>query len=230
MRERRAEVWTRIGVQPLKMGSVYVSDTDCSFTYDLDFLNTGLPGLGAIYAPEFFGENTLKRSRNQAFDFLPPIQALVPPHSDDTFVRRLVMQALAKRGVPMRDRFETDWEILMYAGHGGIGHIDVFASDDEAEQWYSKPSSKLLAVAESDFDFSLKEFLTWFDEDAETLLSVIGPTPTVGGMVPKLLLAIPDSGWDGRIGLPTRYGDTQSTDIVLKMEKAGLYPGIVELE
>ncbi|MEA2079432.1 MAG: HipA domain-containing protein, partial [Pseudomonadota bacterium] len=31
-------------------------------------------------------------------------------------------------------------------------------------------------------------------------------------------------------GLPTRYGDTQNTDIVLKMEKTTIYPGIVELE
>jgi len=39
-------------------------------------------------------------------------------------------------------------------------------------------------------------------------------------MVPKLLLAIPRAGWDGRIGLPTRYGDTQNIDVVLKLEKS----------
>jgi serine/threonine-protein kinase HipA len=230
MRERRAEVWTRQAVQPMKMGSLYVSDTQCRFTYDLDYLHAGLPGLGRVYAPEFFGENTIKRARSQAFDFLPPLQALIPPHAEDNFIRRLVVQALQKKGVPMRDRFEQDWEILMLAGHGGIGHIDVFASDDEARAWYAKPSSKLRAVADAEFGFSLKEFLTWFDEDAEHLLSIIGPTPSVGGMVPKLLLAIPAHGWNGQIGLPTRYGDTQNTDVVLKLEKSTLYPGIVELE
>ncbi len=230
MRERRAEVWTRQAVQPMKMGSLYVSDTQCRFTYDLDYLQAGLPGLGRVYAPEFFGENTIKRARSQAFDFLPPLQALIPPHAEDNFIRRLVVQALQKKGVPMRDRFEQDWEILMLAGHGGIGHIDVFASDEEARAWYAKPSSKLRAVVDAEFGFSLKEFLTWFDEDAEHLLSIIGPTPSVGGMVPKLLLAIPANGWDGQIGLPTRYGDTHNTDVVLKLEKSTLYPGIVELE
>ena len=230
MRERRAEVWTRLGIQPLKMGSLSVSDTDCRFTYELAYLNTGLPGLGKVYAPEFFGENTIKRPRSEGFDFLPPIQALIPPHADDNFIRRLVLQSLQKKGVRMRDRFEQDWEILMVAGHGGIGHIDVFASDDEARQWYARPSEKLRAVADARFGFSLKEFLTWFDKDADSLLAVIGPTPTVGGMVPKLLLAIPDSGWDGRIGMPTRYGDTENIDVVLKLEKSAQYPGIVELE
>lgn len=230
MRERRAEVWTRLGVQPLKMGSLSVSDTDCRFTYELEYLNTGLPGLGRVYAPEYFGENTIKRPRSQAFDFLPPLQALIPPHSEENFIRRLVLQALHKQGVQLRDRFEQDWEILMVAGHGGIGHLDVFASDDAARQWYAMPSGKLRSVADAEFGFSLKEFLTWFDQDADYLLSVIGPTPSVGGMVPKLLLAIPASGWDGRIGLPTRYGDTQNIDVVLKLEKSTLYPGIVELE
>jgi len=32
-----------------------------------------------------------------------------------------VLQALQKQGVQLRDRFEQDWEILMVAGHGGIG-------------------------------------------------------------------------------------------------------------
>lgn len=230
MRERRAEIWTRLGVQPMKMGSLYVSDSQCRFTYELDYLHSGLPGLGLVYAPAYFGENTIKRARTPGFDFLPPLQALIPPHSEDNFIRRLILQALRKKGVPLRDRFEQDWEILMLAGHGGIGHLDVFANDDEARQWYAQPSGKLRAVADAEFGFSLKEFLTWFDGDAEQLLSIIGPTPSVGGMVPKLLLAIPATGWNGQIGLPTRYGDTQNTDIVLKLEKSTLYPGIVELE
>lgn len=230
MRERRAEIWTRLGVQPMKMGNLYVTDTDCRFTYDLEYLNTGLPGLGLVYAPEYFGDTTIKRTRTPNFDFLPPIQALIPPHSEENFTRRLLLQALHKKGLSMPTPFDQDWEILMYAGHGGIGHIDVFPDDEKAHLWYSSPSTKLHAIANTDFGFSLKEFLTWFDNDAEHLLSIIGPTPTVGGGVPKLLLAIPQAGWDGQIGLPTRYGDTQNTDVVLKLEKASFYPGITELE
>ncbi|MDH5573694.1 MAG: HipA domain-containing protein, partial [Gammaproteobacteria bacterium] len=40
---------------------------------------------------------------------------------------------------------------------------------------------------------------------------------------------IPDTGWDGRISLPTRKKVEGRTDIVLKFERPN-YPGIVELE
>ena len=30
--------------------------------------------------------------------------------------------------------------------------------------------------------------------------------------------------------MPTRFGDTQKTDVILKMEKPEVYPGLVELE
>lgn len=230
MRERRAEIWTRLGVQPMKMGSLYVTETDCRFTYDLAYLETGLPGLGLVYSPAIFGENTIRRPRSADFDFLPPIQALIPPHGERSFLRQLFLRYLEKQAVTLETRFDQDWEILLHAGHGGIGHLDVFASDEAAMDWYGRPSVRELQPIRDDFGFSLKEFLTWFDQDAEALLSLIGPTPSVGGAIPKLLLAIPDTGWDGRIGLPTRYGDTRNLDVVLKFEQPSAYPGIVELE
>ncbi|MFV1993770.1 MAG: HipA domain-containing protein, partial [Acidiferrobacterales bacterium] len=48
--------------------------------------------------------------------------------------------------------------------------------------------------------------------------------------IPKLLLSIPASGWDGRIGLPTRQKTPGITDVVLKFEQKNRYPGIIELE
>jgi len=72
--------------------------------------------------------------------------------------------------------------------------------------------------------------MTWFDDDAEVLIDILGPTPTVGGAIPKLPLSIDRNGWDGRIGLPTRFGDTERTDILLKLENSAQYPGIIELE
>jgi serine/threonine-protein kinase HipA len=230
MRERRAEVWTRVGVQPLKMGSLYVTEADCRFTYDLDYLETGLPGLGLVYSPAIFGASTIRRPRTQDFDFLPPLQALVPPRGERSFLRQLLLRYLERQGLVLGDRFEQDWELLLHAGHGGIGHLDVFASDEAARDWYSRPSAKALQPIGADVGFSLKEFLTWFDADAEDLLSLIGPTPSVGGAIPKLLVAIPETGWDGRIGLPTRYGDTRNIDVVLKLEQSAAYPGMVELE
>lgn len=230
MRDREAVVWTRLAVQPLKMGTLYVTDKECRFTYTPEYVKIGLPGLGLVYVPALLGTDTLARARTTDFDFHPPLQALIPPHSETNFQRTLITRYLEKRGIPIPTRFDADWEIITRAGHGGIGHLDVFASDEEAVRWYNTPSKRELIAIDEKFGFSLKEFLTWLDDDAEILLELLGPTPSVGGAIPKLPLSIPRSGWDGRIGLPTRYGDSDRTDIILKLEKTATYPGIIELE
>jgi len=75
--------------------------------------------------------------------------------------------------------------------------------------------------------------ITLLQEDAlDTLAEIVGPTPSVGGMIPKLLVAIPDApSWEGDIAPPgtRRRGSTQYTDVVLKIEQPG-YEGLSELE
>ena len=228
--DRQAEVWTRLGTNPLRMGQLYLTERECRFTYARDYLATGLPGVGAIYTPEVFANDTIVRTRTDAFDFLPPIQALIPPHSEHNFQRRLVIEYLARNGITPASGLEADWEILKVSGHGGIGHLDVFESDEKALDWYGTPVRAELYDVTQETDFSLKNYLTWFDQDAEALMQVIGPTPSVGGAIPKLLVSIPESGWDGRIGLPTRFGAQGLVDVVLKFEQPTVYPGLVELE
>jgi serine/threonine-protein kinase HipA len=228
--DRQAVVWTRLGTNPLRMGQLYLTGHECRFTYAPDYLATGLPGVGAIYTPEVYASDTIVRTRTDAFDFLPPIQALIPPHSEHNFQRRLVVDYLARNGVTPASGLEADWEILKVSGHGGIGHLDVFESDEKAVDWYAAPARPELYDVTQESDFSLKNYLTWFDHDAETLMQVIGPTPSVGGAIPKLLVSIPDSGWDGRIGLPARFGAQGVIDVVLKFEQSPVYPGLVELE
>ena len=94
--DREAVVWTRLGGQPRRMGRLYVTDKECRFTYDDDFLDTGLPGLGIVYAPEFFGKTTIVRQRSELFDLLPPLQSLIPPRNEDNFQRNLAL-ALGRR-------------------------------------------------------------------------------------------------------------------------------------
>ena len=36
---------------------------------------------------------------------------------------------------------ETEWLLLLAGGHGGIGHIDVFANDIVAESWYGRDTA-----------------------------------------------------------------------------------------
>ncbi|MBT8117177.1 MAG: HipA domain-containing protein [Gammaproteobacteria bacterium] len=228
--DREAVVWSRIGAVPARMGRVYITDRECRFTYDEQYLETGLPGLGVVYAPEYFGNTTISMERNTRFDLLPPLQSLLPPRHEENFQRNLALKYLATRGITGLSGFDADWEILKISGHGGIGHLDLFEDDDRARAWYdSAPATELHGISD-ELGFSLKEFMTWYEEDIDVLIQMIGPSPTVGGAIPKLLLSIPDSGWDGRIGLPTRQSSPGLTDVVLKFEQTSRYPGIIELE
>lgn len=229
-RDKQAVIWTRQSGKPVKMGRLYLTEADCRFTYELDYLGLQQPGLGLLYSPDIVQESTIIRNRNEFFDFLPPVQSLVPPKGDKNFQRKLVLSYLAKKGIQPGPGLETDWEILKIAGHGAIGHLDVFENDDKAQQWYATPSSTELFEISEDLGFSLKEMLTWLDQDASELINIIGPTPSVGGAIPKILLSIADSGWDNRIGLPTRGTANQLTDVIVKFEQNTAYPGINELE
>ncbi len=229
-RDREAVVWTSLATPPVRMGRLYLTDTDCRFSYDPAYLQTGLPGLGLVYAPDIYRENTIIRKRTAFFDFLPPIQSLIPPQGEKNFQRRLILSYLANTGIVPARGIDEDWEILKVSGHGAIGHLDVFESDEKALAWYAASADSTLFEITADLGFSLKAFLTWFDQDADAWLHVIGPTPSIGGAIPKLLVSIPESGWDGRIGLPTRIGVRGVTDVVLKLEQSSAYPGIIELE
>ena len=81
MRDRIAVVWTRINVKPVKMGAFYVTADEARFTYEPNYLELQLPGLGRVFSPENFQDSTITFQRNEYFDFHPPIQALVPPSS-----------------------------------------------------------------------------------------------------------------------------------------------------
>jgi serine/threonine-protein kinase HipA len=233
--DREAVIWTRLGGKPNRMGRLYVTDKECRFTYDEDYLQLNLPGLGLVYAPEFYGNTTITRERQKPFDLFPPIQSLIPPRQADNFQRNLALKYLQKKhGQQFSNTdmasFDADWEILKVSGHGGIGHIDVFENDAIAENWYASPPDHELMEISDELGFSLKQFMTWFEEDIEVFIQTVGPTPSVGGAIPKLLLSIPESGWDGRIGLPTRKKTPGIIDVVLKFEQTTRYPGIIELE
>ncbi|RKZ69591.1 MAG: hypothetical protein DRQ44_02845 [Gammaproteobacteria bacterium] len=229
MKDRNAVIWTRLGVQPVKMGTIVVTDKEARFTYETDYEKTGLRGLGLVYPPDQF-TGTIVRQRSEFFDLHPPIQSLVLGREEKNFLRALLLKYLARRNITPKPGFDADWQLLMLAGHGAIGHLDIFESDSVANQWYSTPSKKGLTELDDKFGFSLKEFMIWCDSESENLLNIIGPTPAVGGAIPKLPLSIDKNGWDGRIGLPTRFGDTGRTDILLKLENTAQYPGIIELE
>ncbi len=232
MKDKSASIWTRAPGYPLKMGSLTCTETESRFNYDDSFIDKQVAGLSNLYPVELFGNRTIAFQRRQGFDFHPPIQALIPPDNKDNFQRQLALSYLKKKGVniPVRG-IEQDWLLLTTTGHGGIGHIDVFIDDDAANNWYQSSIQHRFFALNDRFGFSLKEFMTWYDaETSAEILSIIGPTPTVGGAIPKILLSIPETGWDRTIGLPTRRQTSGTVDIILKLEKNTAYPGIVDLE
>ena len=229
-RDKTAVIWTRSGGQPIKMGQLYLTDTECRFSYTTEFLSSGLPGLGRVLSPDIYQERTISRKRTPVFDFLPPIQSLIPPRERHNFQRNLAMNYLESMHRTDLTGFDLDWEILKVAGHGGIGHLDVFSEDETALQWYANAPAHHFHTITDDVGVSLKTFLTWLDKDTQALLQFIGPTPSVGGAIPKLLLSIPENGWDNCIGPPTQGHVDGAIDVVLKFEQPVTYPGIVELE
>ncbi|MDH5180394.1 MAG: HipA domain-containing protein [Gammaproteobacteria bacterium] len=228
--DRSAVIWTRLHNIPRKMGQLYVTDKECRFTYDADYLNLDQPGLGLVYDPAYFGLNTISRKRSEKFNLLPPVQSLIPPLQEDNFQRNLALKYLNSIGKTGLSGFDADWEILKVSGRGGIGHLDLFEDDEKAEHWYNNPPVHQLHEVTDEFGFSLKEFMAWFEDDIEVLIQTVGPTPSVGGAIPKLLVSIPETGWDGRIGAPTRQSTVGVTDVILKFEQTNRYPGITELE
>ncbi len=43
-------------------------------------------------------------------------------------------------------------------------------------------------------------------------------------------MTIPETGWTGQVGLPSKIGAHGITDVILKFEQTRSYPGIIELE
>ena len=227
MQDTQLSIWTRAGGDAVKMGALYVTDVDARFSYAPGYSDLGLPGLSLVYPPELFRDNTIVH--HQSGSLHPRFRALIPPADEQNFQRKLMLAFLREKGIEPASPFEADLALLAHTGHGGIGHVDAFADDESAEAWYANTDSGPLVPIGEQFGFSLKDMISWLDADARFILESLGPTPSVGGAIPKLLVAIPEHGWDGRISLP---GKTQSSriDVVLKIERTQAYPGLAALE
>jgi len=228
MQDTQLSVWTRAGVEPVKMGTLYVTDIDARFSYTADYSVSGLAGLSLVYPPELFRDSTIVHRHSGSVH--PRFRALIPPADEQNFQRKLMLAFLREKGIEPTSRFEADLALLAHTGHGGIGHVDVFPDDAVAESWYANTESGPLVPIGEQFGFSLKDMISWLDADARFILESLGPTPSVGGAIPKLLVAIPASGWDGRISLPNKTDQKDRVDVVLKIERTQAYPGLAKLE
>jgi len=228
MRDLALSVWTRSGGEPTPMGSLYVTESEARFSYAPGYADSGLPGLSLVYPPALFRDTSIVHRRSGSLH--PRFHALIPPADEHNFQRKLMLAYLREKGLRPATAFEADLALLAHAGHGGIGHVDVFADQGVAEAWYANTDSGPLVPLGEQFGFSLKQMISWLDADARFILESLGPTPSVGGAIPKLLVAIPAGGWDGRISLPNRSQRSDRIDVVLKIERSTPYPGLAGLE
>lgn len=236
--DRYASVWTRAGGKPIKMGNLVVTDRECRFSYTPEFVESGLPGLSLVVPPKLIGGGAIVHKARPGMPLHPRLMAMIPPDSPGNLQRRIYSKVLAKRGIRPHPGLDLDWSLLMLAGRNGIGHLDVFQDDQMADAWYGKVlggEATHRRTARSSLWRTLKDEV-WQTgmghDDMDSLASLLGPTPSVGGMIAKMLLDIPGrKKWNGDFLVPAGIGADPAgfTSAVVKMEPPH-YAGLLSLE
>lgn len=235
MPDRYGVLWVRTAAGPMKMGNLISTGQETRFSYTPEFLQAQpAAGLSLLTNPDLYGERPVVHRASETLPLHPRLMALIPPARNNNLQRRIYAEILARRDTPPAPGFDTEWELLMLAGHNGIGHIDVFRDDQAAQQGYERQPTLLdLPQQRSRLWHWIKDDVRLGDEEQDLdIAGLIGPTPSVGGMIPKLLVAIPDTEhWDGSIAVPgtAEKNATSYTDVVLKIEQPE-YAGIAALE
>ncbi|MHB8535187.1 MAG: type II toxin-antitoxin system HipA family toxin, partial [Sulfuricaulis sp.] len=235
MTDRYAVVWARTASEPVKMGQLVATDREMRFSYAPEFLERqDIAGISLLLPPRLLQTLPFVHPSSEILPLLPRLMALIPGKNANNIQRRIYTGMLARRAAPPAPGFETEWELLMLTGHNGIGHIDVFRDDREALAVYqAKHEPRKRVGSRSEFWHYLKDETGQnLTDEALDIVRLIGPTPSVGGQIPKLLVSIPDQKkWDGTIAEPgTRAIDgIPCLDVVMKIEDPQ-YQGLTALE
>lgn len=237
MADYHAVVWTRLPTGPLKMGDLVVTPQETRFSYTAEFLALGpeAAGLSLLSSPRLYGRSPVVFAARDSFPLHPRLMALIPGEGRGNLQRQLYTRFLQARPLPPAAGFETDWELLLLTGHNGIGHLDVFRDDRAALAAYTRTTATLASRADrSRFWRAIRDDVALNVElmDTAMVAELLGPTPSAGGMIPKLLVSIPDApDWDGTFAQPgTRTVEGRPfVDVVLKIEPAE-YQGVAALE
>jgi len=233
-RHQHAVIWTGLTGLPQKMGDLVLTDDQADFTYTRDYLASGQPGFCLLGDGVIWGEDTVRYPISERIPVFPRLLTLIPGNNPRNLQRRHYLDLLRLRlGREPPPGIDTDWALLLLGGHGGIGHIDVFRDDLAAEAWYRQDwltgkTYDLVGQQRSELWRMLKHNV--LDEnvafDPQLVEQALGPTPSVGGMIPKLLVAI-DTTQTGHGFYPP--GTPGKRDVVLKVEPPE-YLGLLDLE
>lgn len=241
MPDYHAVVWTRRVEGPLKMGDLLVTPQETRFSYTDDYLALGqrdpygAAGLSLLSSPRLYGRNPVVFAAREGMPLHPRLMALIPGEGRRNIQRQIYTRLLERQLNPPAPGFDMDWALLLLTGHNGIGHLDIFRDDRAALAAYAQQQPvSLTAGNRSKFWTAIRDdvALDVTLMDAEAIAELLGPTPSAGGMIPKLLVAIPDAEiWDGTFARPgTREVNGQAfIDVVLKIEPME-YRGVAELE
>lgn len=234
-RHRHAVIWTELAGNPRKMGDLVLNDRQMAFTYTRDYQDSGLPGFCLLGDASIWGADSVTYPISERISVFPRLLSLMPGNNPRNLQRRHYLDLLRQRlGREATPGIETDWQLLLMGGHGGIGHIDVFADDLLAEAWYQRnirdgEVQTITATRDhADLWHMLKRNV--LDENVEfdphMVEQTLGPTPSVGGMIPKLLVS-----FDGAQSGPEFYapGTPGKREVVLKVEPPE-YRGLLDLE
>lgn len=235
-RNYHAVIWTRVSGIPEKMGDLVLSQAHISFTYTKEYLATGQPGFCLLGDGAIWGVDTVSYPVSERIPLFPRLLSLVPGNNPRNLQRRHYLDILrAKLGKEPPPGIDTEWQLLVMGGHGGIGHIDIFSDDIVAESWYriDIPARDTVAMIRTTDSRSqlwrmLKRNVLDENIDFDPLLveQTLGPTPSVGGMIPKLLVSITPDDAELNFYPP---GTKDKTDVVLKIEPLE-YSGLLDLE
>lgn len=234
-RLQHAVIWTRVSGLPQKMGDLVLSDEEAAFTYTRDYAASGLPGFCLLGDAAVWGNDSVRYPISERIPVFPRLLTLIPGNNPRNLQRRHYLDLLrARLGKEPPPGIDTEWQLLLLGGHGGIGHIDVFDDDLAAETWYHRAgdSGPAQANAATRDRSALWRMLKHnvldenVDFDPQLVEQTLGPTPSVGGMIPKLLVGIDPARRDAGFYAPGTQG---KREVVLKVEPPE-YQGLLDLE
>lgn len=225
-----AAIWTLAGGSPQKLADMVLTASELRVTKTPEAIALNLPGLSLLHDKAGLAQVVYARS---ASHHLPPqLEALLPPR-DHTNPQRRILAALLDRTLNTRGMpvIEQEWHMLMLAGRNGLGHLDVFRSDDQARDAYAAGANQRASGLNGSALWSaFRRFVQDTASEAEeaAVIETVGPTPGVSGFVPKLLshaVLEADGAWRGHTDSTGRAG----VPVIVKLEREA-YPGLLGLE
>jgi serine/threonine-protein kinase HipA len=235
-RNQHAVIWTRISGTPEKMGDLVLSTDQAAFTYTRDYLDTARPGFCLLGDGSFWGQDSVTYPISERIPVFPRLLSLIPGNNPRNLQRRHYLDLLRSQlGWEPPPGLETEWLLLLTGGHGGVGHIDVFSNDIAAENWYGQGRNTGTAQELSATPANRSQLWRMLknnvlDEqlafDPQLIEETLGPTPSVGGMIPKLLVSLKPDDNTPHFYPPDSKG---ITNVVLKVEPPE-YAGLLDLE